>query len=97
MIANLALRTCERDWVAEFVDLVCADEELVRAEFDAIVAAGWLAEPPADRGIDCRRERPPAGSRRAAVLDDWLWRPQRDVPEVWAQFRQRSPPDGRGR
>ena len=28
-----------------FIELVCSDEELVRAEFDAIVAAAWTSPP----------------------------------------------------
>ena len=29
-----------------FIDLVCADPLLLRAEFDALVAASWGSEPP---------------------------------------------------
>ncbi|MEV6605692.1 hypothetical protein [Kutzneria sp. NPDC051319] len=29
----------------EFLDLLCADDELVRAEFDAIIAAEWSTPP----------------------------------------------------
>lgn len=39
----------------EFLDLVCADEDLLRAEFDAIIDATW-SPPPA---------RPPASPSRA--------------------------------
>jgi len=31
----------------DFVDLVCADPQLLRAEFDALVAVSWDSEPPA--------------------------------------------------
>jgi hypothetical protein len=31
-----------------FADLVSSDPELVRAEFDALIAAAWDDEPPAD-------------------------------------------------
>lgn len=34
-----------------FIEVVCGDEDLLRAEFDAIIAAGWPDPPP----------RPPAG------------------------------------
>ena len=30
----------------EFMALVCADEELLDAEFEAIIAAGWPPPPP---------------------------------------------------
>ena len=33
-----------------FLDLVCADEELVRAEFEAIIAAAW-PRPPSRRAV----------------------------------------------
>jgi len=36
-IQNGAARSLEE----EFLDLVCADEELLRAEFDAIIAQEW--------------------------------------------------------
>jgi hypothetical protein len=46
---------------ADFAELICGDEEWVRAEFDAIVAAEWgtppPAPPPAPPGRD---DRPPA-------------------------------------
>ncbi|WP_165700086.1 hypothetical protein [Ornithinimicrobium ciconiae] len=46
-----------------FWDLVCADEDLLRAEFDAIVAAGYPARP--------RRQRPLLPPRPGpGALDD---------------------------
>lgn len=32
-----------------FIELICADEALLRAEFEAIVAAEWLELPPVTR------------------------------------------------
>ncbi|MCU7723858.1 hypothetical protein ODJ79_09045 [Actinoplanes sp. KI2] len=40
-----------------FVDLVCADDELVRAEFDALIAASWPT-PPAVPPVPPRRPAP---------------------------------------
>jgi hypothetical protein len=53
MTANLAEHFSVRGPEAEFLDLICADEELLRAEFDAShppflePAAGWDVRPPA--------------------------------------------------
>ena len=82
--------------LAGFADLVCQDEEWLRAEFDAIVAAEWgappPAPPPAPPGPD---DRPPAGP---------AW-PAGDRPEPGSRppaaaatvglpgrYRQRAPP-----
>lgn len=32
----------------QFIDLICADDELMQAEFDEIVAAEWTVPPPVD-------------------------------------------------
>jgi hypothetical protein len=77
---------------AEFLDLICADEELLRAEFDAIIAAGWPTEPPTVRGVGRRREHPPAGGQGAHPRPGPLLSRQPDAPEVRARSRQRSPP-----
>src|SRR5690348_16665054 len=80
----------------EFVDLMCQDDELVRAEFEALVAACWdLAPPPA---------RPPALPRPARRPPGWPVVPVDDVspvlpppsPPLRRRYnRQRSPPDHR--
>jgi hypothetical protein len=81
-------RWCE----AEFLDLICADEELLRAEFDALIAAGWPIEPPTVRGVGRRREHTPAGGRGAHARRVRSLSRQPDAPEVRARSRQRSPP-----
>ena len=74
-----------------FLDIICHDEELLRAEFDALVAASW-DEPPSPP--------PPAGPRPA---DNPAPRPttrasteQQVPPQSYhpgpAGRRQRSPP-----
>jgi hypothetical protein len=75
---------------AQFLALVYADEELLRAEFDAIIAAGWACARP-------RRSRHSAGAPPSPVRQTTsagregrttrLW-----IPTVDAWGRQRSPP-----
>ena len=79
----------------EFIDLICADADLLRTEFEQIVAAGWSSTPPPERGdvpdpgthgpgfrhpAAEARQRPPAGP---------------DDPGVGSRSRQRSPPPER--
>ena len=67
---------CTRSAEEEFLDLLLADDDLLRAEFDAIIAAEWPGQPPnpprrrvrggPDPGRSCRRrvtgtESPGAG------------------------------------
>ena len=76
----------------EFVDVICADPDLLRTEFEAIIAASWSGTLPPQRGdvphpssyrpgitqpIGQRRDRPPAGP---------------DHPGAGSRSRQRSPP-----
>jgi len=55
----------------EFTDLVSADDELVEAEFDALIAVHWPAPPSAPpagalEGVSTART-PPAGDHRPAA------------------------------
>ena len=80
----------------QFFALIYSDEELLRDEFDALMAAAWSSPPPTPA---CRRdaERPPdrprpdlpptLGGRRDGVLTR-----VRD-----SRARTRSPPDSTGR
>jgi hypothetical protein len=78
-----------------FIDLVLGDDDLVRAEFDALIAASWESpsEPPR------RKLSPPGGG--------WAGRPHRwppryrspladSVPARRPHSRQRGPPPRRG-
>jgi hypothetical protein len=93
--AYLAQHSSVRGLDAEFLDLICADEELLRAEFDAIVAAGWPTEPRATRATGRRLGGLPAGGRGVASIG--IQAQERDAPEVRARSRQRSPPSAGGR
>jgi hypothetical protein len=77
----------------DFVDLVCADPSLLRAEFDALVAASWDSEPPT----------PPTGTRTLVGVIDPDRRPRRSQSAIEAAYQprrlridaaahQRSPP-----
>ena len=79
----------------EFLALMCSDEEWLRAEFDAIVAAEWGTPP--------QRRRPDEGGPRSkGGRDNTVENPRRD----WVLRRQsplhglarvRSPPRDRKR
>ena len=79
----------------QFVDLLCADDELLRAEFDAIVAAEWPGATPAEPGGE------PADDDCAGEPTRWdSYADQALLPNQHAGARrprrQRSPPDGTG-
>lgn len=64
---------------AALADLVCADEDLLRAEFDALIAANWADSAPGTH--------PGRFSPRPSAAH----RPQRDAP-VTVRSGQRSGP-----
>jgi hypothetical protein len=76
----------------QFVDLICNDQDLLAAEFDAIIAAAWPTPPAARPGRGALGEHAGRGTARRAAD------PVRDLPTLprhpgvggWA--RQRSPP-----
>jgi hypothetical protein len=76
--------------IGDFADLVCADDELLRAAFDAIVAAEWPAPPgvPRQRGQAGRPDRrwqpsPSRSGTRRLTIRSW---------RTGTNPRQRSPP-----
>ena len=86
----MALGTREAD--AAFADLVCADPQWLREEFDALIAA-WFSEPPAPPPpapprVPPNPGTPPPPSRRPAPVPA-----ARTAPAAGPQpGRQRSPP-----
>lgn len=79
----------ELDRVQEFWDLIATDAELLRAEFDALIAANWPSDP-----------APPAPGPRSARPGRWRLAPRVAVPPRLSRparpgRRQRSPPGGR--
>jgi hypothetical protein len=76
----------------EFLAIVCSDEDLVQAEFDAIIAAQWPGLPPDPPEDDDAVERSPGPMpippiRGRARLSD---RPHH--PGIGGWSRERSPP-----
>jgi hypothetical protein len=85
---NLPVRETE----AEFADLVCADPQWLRDEFDALIAASFSYPPPAPPSAPPAVPRrgpwhPPAG-RSTGYLPARLIRGHGEP----ARYRQRSPP-----
>jgi hypothetical protein len=77
-----------------FFELVCADDDLLRAEFEAIVAASWVGPP--DRPTPVPSPRPP-GPRPAMVklpptAHLLLTEPEPSGPGDGQRGRERSPP-----
>jgi hypothetical protein len=76
----------------QFLDLICNDQDLLTAEFDAIIAAEW-PNPPANPPGGAVGGRPPAsGAARweTVRIRGAVCRPRHPGIGGWA--RQRSPP-----
>ncbi|MDQ1735651.1 MAG: hypothetical protein QOH56_1902 [Pseudonocardiales bacterium] len=78
----------------EFLEILCSDEDLVRAEFDAIIAAEWPSLPPDAPDDDDTVERSP-GRTRCAPRGGQAGLPDRPRhPGIGGWSRERSPPPG---
>ncbi len=77
----------------DFLAVVCADEQLLHAEFDAIIAEEWPSGPPTWPGHQAGGyPQKPADPRRPAPA----WFPSRpDQPRLGDWVRERSPPEAR--
>jgi len=75
----------------EFLALLCADEQLLRAEFDEIVAAQWPnppAQPPAQRPRPDRGGDAPGNTRAgAAGADGPSADPRQSRIDAWSRQR----------
>ena len=52
----------------QFLDLICSDEDLLRAEFDAIITAEWPSPPANTPGRGAADGRPASGAHRQPVV-----------------------------
>jgi hypothetical protein len=75
----------------QFLDLLLADEELLRSEFDALIAAEWPGLPPNLPHRRVRGEPDPGGKQRHRATATRVFGPRRR-PHVDGSARQRSPP-----
>jgi len=73
-----------------FLDLVCQDDELLRAEFDALIAASWHTPPPPPPAPSDPARRPPGWPPAPPGEPRPLRQTVREAPRL---RRQRSPPD----
>ncbi|GGN95074.1 hypothetical protein GCM10010112_84980 [Actinoplanes lobatus] len=74
-----------------FIDLVCQDDDLLRAEFDALVAASWHTPPGPPPPAPPRR--PPPGAAHSATPAIHTGRPYTGgTPTRRQDRRQRAPP-----
>lgn len=76
----------------EFLAIVCADDDLIRAEFAAIIAAGW--DGAADEPPPARPPRPDPPGRPRQLVPARRPRPPEPPhrPGFGGWARQRSPP-----
>lgn len=83
--------TTERSSAEEFMDLVCADEDLLRAEFEAIVAAEFPPAPARPR-LPSRPAHHPERHRAPSVAGPGTGPGGAGCPGTGEWTRQRSPP-----
>ena len=77
----------------QFLGLMCSDEDLLQAEFDAIIAAEWPSPPPTTtprRGAAGRHPASNTHRRGGAPVARAVARPRH--PGIGGWDRQRSPP-----
>lgn len=72
-----------------FIDIVCADEQLLRAEFMAIIDAGWDLPPPTRPSWPVR---PPMRPGRSCTVQRPLLPRGHAVAMATGWIRQRAPP-----
>jgi hypothetical protein len=76
----------------QFLDMVCADADLLRAEFEAIVAAEWLTPPMTPHPQHPARVPPRPSQTRRHLPCSGQVRQRPCHPGIGGWARQRSPP-----
>jgi hypothetical protein len=76
----------------QFLDLICNDEDLLTAEFDAIIAAGWPSPPANPPGRCTTGQHPTSGATRRAAARVGVLVSRPRSPGIGGWARQRSPP-----
>lgn len=93
MTETLEEQSLEDALEEEFLELICSDDDLVAAEFEAIIAAEWPTPPPARpplrRPVD---PTPTPGDRRWRQDSSGRLASRPRHPGVGGWARQRSPP-----
>ena len=86
-LADTAARTVDE----QFLALMCSDEDLLRAEFDAIIAAEWPSPPPRTPRRGAAHRHPASYTHRGGgapgAEPGWVRQ-----PGIGGWVRQRSPP-----
>jgi hypothetical protein len=75
----------------QFIALICSDEQLLRAEFDAIIAGQWPSPPPGTPAHGAVGHRETAADSRPAACPGGRLMTSRH-PDVDGWVRERSPP-----
>jgi len=87
-LADTAARTVDE----QFLALMCSDEDLLRAEFDAIITAEWPSPPTTTPRRGAAHRQPASHTHRGggAPVAGAVARPRH--PGIGGWVRQRSPP-----
>jgi hypothetical protein len=81
----------------ELLEILCANDDLVRAEFDAIVDAAWGRGGGADDPPVPAPDGAPPRARRSGRGTTLVRRPRGPGTDGWARERSPPPPAGPGR
>ena len=81
--------------VAEFAEVVCGDRDLLRAEFDAIIATSWDQPTPPARWRPTPWPGPPPLRRTRGSSSAGRSSGRQHHPPGEGRSRQRAPPPGR--
>jgi hypothetical protein len=93
--ASASYDTTARAVDEAFLHLIYTDRDLLAAEFEAIVAAGWPTPPAIPPGPDATAGRPTRGPAHRAANPVACMAPRAGHPGAEGWVRPRSPPPKR--